>query len=442
MLKNGFSVVACLVVCAFAILPSAAVAQVDLTPDEEEEAPPEQIDPGARDGTIQSQLESIFSQVEELQDVEVAVETGVVKLNGETTSPEAVTKAEELAQRIDGVLYVDNSIEISHEVGERVSPAIARAREKLQDLAGALPLFGVALLILALFWGIARLVARIGLSSDRISEQPFIRNIARQIVATVVFLIGVVFVLDLFEVTTLVSAVLGTAGVIGLVLGFAFRDIAENYLASVLLGLQQPFERNDLVDINEFHGKVIRLTTRATVLMTLDGNHVHIPNSTVYKSTVSNYSRNPRRRFTVNVAVSPDEDLVDVQQLGLDMFREADVILDDPEPNSSVEELGDSTVVVAFYGWIDQREYDWARVKSEALRRLKRVLDAAGIEMPEPTYRVLTAELAEEREEEEDRMARAARELEQPGMDIEAEPGLDDQIEEDRQQSDEPDLLS
>ncbi|MFB6374013.1 MAG: mechanosensitive ion channel family protein [Bradymonadaceae bacterium] len=339
------------------------------------------------------------------------------------------------------MLYVDNDIEVSQEVTERVSPALERTRAAILEVVRAAPLLGVALLVLLFFWGLARVIVRYELPIGGMTESPFVRNVIRQIIAILVFLIGVLFVLDLFEVTTLVSAVLGTAGAIGLVLGFAFRAIAENYLASILLSLQQPFDRNDLVEVNGYEGKIVRLTTRATVMMTREGNHVQIPNSTVYKSTVYNFTRKPRRRFTLKTGIGTDEDLVDAQQIGLDTLREANVVLDDPEPYSTVEELADSTVV-AYHGWIDQREYDRERVKSEALRRLKRVLDAAGIEMPEPTYRVLTAQLSEEPDEEAERRERATRELEQPGMDIEVEPGLDDQIEADRQHSDEPDLLS
>src|SRR3546814_10287465 len=86
-------------------------------------------------------------------------------------------------------------------------------------------------------------------------------------------------------------------GVIGLVLGFAFKDIAENYIAGVLLSVRKPFSPGELIAIEDYQGKVVALTSRTTILMTLDGNQLQLPNALVFKSVLLNYSQNPRRRF-------------------------------------------------------------------------------------------------------------------------------------------------
>ncbi len=413
--------------------------QVVDAPADERKSPTER---SVEDEVVRNRLATIFARVEELQQVSVEVEAGVVQLTGETASPEAVDRAERLARGLEGVYYVDNDIEVLHEVGERLSPALQTAGERLVEFVRALPLVAVALVILGIFWGLARLARRIPLPGDRFEEQPFLEELARQAIVVVVFLIGVLFVLELFEVTTLVGAVLGTAGVAGLALGLAFRDIAENYLASILLGVQQPFRKNDLVAIDQFEGKVVRLTRRATVLMTVDGNHVRIPNATVFKESISNYTENPRRRFKVRVAVGGDQDLVAAQRVGAQMLLEANSVLDDPEPFATIDELGESTVTIAYYGWMDQRAYDFEKVRGEVFRHLKGVLESEGIEMPEPTYRVLTAELESAREEESERRERASRDLDRPVQDLEPKPDLDEQIEQDREHSEEADLLS
>ena len=84
---------------------------------------------------------------------------------------------------------------------------------------------------------------------------------------------------------------------VGLAVGFALRDLVENYIASLMLSLRQPFAPNDQVLIEGFEGRVVRLTSRATILMTLDGNHVRIPNAVVFKGTIVNLSHNPERRL-------------------------------------------------------------------------------------------------------------------------------------------------
>ena len=109
----------------------------------------------------------------------------------------------------------------------------------------------------------------------------------------------------------LLGAVLGGAGVVGLALGFAMKDTIENYVSSLMLSLRQPFRANDKVKIDDYEGRVVRLTTRATILMTDDGNHLRLPNSKVFKAVIVNYTRNPQRRFEfilqIDTKADPDQ---------------------------------------------------------------------------------------------------------------------------------------
>ncbi len=90
--------------------------------------------------------------------------------------------------------------------------------------------------------------------------------------------------LEILDATAIVGALLGTAGVLGVALGFAFKDILENYLAGILMSLRQPFSPRDHVVIDGNEGLVIALNSRATILMTLDGNHLRLPNALVFRS--------------------------------------------------------------------------------------------------------------------------------------------------------------
>jgi small-conductance mechanosensitive channel len=395
---------------------------------------------GVADRQLAERLTSIFEQIEGLGAIEVSVSSGVVTLSGEVDDPTAHDTAEALAGKLEGTLYVRNQISVTTEVTERVSPAIQRAWEKLQEFIWYLPLFAVALVVLGIFWVLARWISTLSLPGKRLEDRPFVQNIIRQIISLVVFLVGVLFVLDMFGVTTLVGAVLGTAGVAGLALGFAFRDIAENYLASIILGVQQPFRKNDFIKVGDFEGKVVRMTTRETVLMTLSGNHVRVPNATVFKSPTYNLTRNPMRRFEFAVGLGVDEELGEAYEFGIQTLSETAGVSDEPEPFARVEQLADSTVQVSFFGWVDQVEYDWHKVKSESIRRVKNALDAAGIEMPEPIYRVRTTQYTSP-EEADQKQQRAAQELMGPGMEVEHSADIDEQIDQDRAESEETDLL-
>jgi small-conductance mechanosensitive channel len=184
------------------------------------------------------------------------------------------------------------------------------------------------------------------------------------------------------------GAVLGGAGIIGLALGFALRDIVENYVASLMLSLRQPFRPNDWVVIDDKEGRVIRLTSRATILMTLDGNHLRIPNSAVFKAVILNYTRNPERRFDFELGIDADDDPTAARHLGVDVLRSLDFVLDHPEPQARVEAVGDSNIVIRFLGWINQEDTDWYKAKSRAIPAVKDALENAGFAIPEPIYRL------------------------------------------------------
>lgn len=356
---------------------------------EEEVAPTAEDDPTAADAAIRERLESIFANVTDLRDVEVTVRAGVVRLEGTVLSPEPREKAEALAKTLDGVVYVDNDLAEERAVKERISPALERAREVLEDFIATLPLFAVAILIFTVFGFVARLVSQSQFLFRRLDDRALVQGIARQVTRIIIVGAGVILILELFNLTALVSAVLGTAGVAGLALGFAFRDIVENYLASLMLSFRQPFAKNDFVRIDQHEGKVVRLSTRETVLMTLDGNHLRLPNALVFKSVILNFSRNPLRRIDFTVGVSATEDLVETMQVGLDTLKETRGVLGDPCPFVVIERLGDFAVEIHFYAWVDQRETDLLGAKSAAIRRILEAFTAAEVDIPEPTTRVL-----------------------------------------------------
>jgi small conductance mechanosensitive channel len=165
-------------------------------------------------------------------------------------------------------LWSKNEIELVQDVGRRLEAAWDNLRQRFYGLIGALPLLGVAALVLDLFWYVGRAVAGMSWPYRRI-DNAFLRETAQQLVRIAVLLAGVLLALEILDATALVAALLGTAGLFGLVLGFAFRDLVENAIASLLLSLRQPFAPNDLVSIEGRCG-----SPRATVLLTIEGNHV------------------------------------------------------------------------------------------------------------------------------------------------------------------------
>ena len=199
---------------------------------------------------------------------------------------------------------------------------------------------------------------------------------------------ALVSALEVLGATALLGAVLGGAGVVGIALGFAVRDTVDNYVSSLMLSLRQPFRANDHVVIEANEGRVVRLTSRATILMTLDGNHLRIPNSTVFKAVILNYTRNPERRFQFDLGVDADDDPVDGMAVGLRAVNALGFVLDTPKANAIIHDVGDSNIVLRFFGWVDQTHTDFLKGRSLAIQAAKTALEDAGFALPEPIYRL------------------------------------------------------
>ncbi len=434
-----------LIALALLLAASAAAQTLPGLPGagQEEAAPPLQRtlsveSSAATDRAIRKRLAGIYAEVGGLEGIEVEVAAGVVTLRGEVLSSAARAKAEGIARQLQDVVDVENELEEVRDLARRLRPAIEHLRERALGLVGWLPLLGVALLAFVLFLVLARLITSWEWPFRRLASNPFARDLLRQAVRSLIVLAGIVFALEILDATALVAALAGVAGLVGLALGFAFRDLAENYIASVLLSMRQPFLPNDHVRVEGQEGHVLRLTSRATLLLTLDGNHVRIPNATVFKGILINYTRNPRRRFEFQLGVAPETDLSTALSRGLEVLATMEGVLDEPQPAAWIHTLGDSTVVLLFLGWVDQREVDFAKARSEAIRRVKEDFDAAGIGMPEPGVRVLRAA---ETEPQAVAGARTAPSEAAPAPDMAPEKHIEREVEEERAEAGDADLL-
>ncbi|MDA0220636.1 MAG: mechanosensitive ion channel [Proteobacteria bacterium] len=267
-----------------------------------------QADAGS-DAAIARRLDAILGEIKGLEAVEVAVADGVVRLSGRVLSPDLAGSAAAIARRIEGVVVVENRIEGETAIVPRLQPVMERLIKRLNDFVRFLPLLALGLLVLAVFWVAGGVVMRRERLFERLSPNPFIADLWRQVVFLGFVLTGGLIAADIMGATALIGSLLGAAGLVGLAIGFAVRDTIENYIATILLSLRQPFAAMDHVAIEGNEGTVARLSSRATILITAEGNHVRIPNATVFKAVIVNYTRNPERRLEFKVGIDPGCDL-------------------------------------------------------------------------------------------------------------------------------------
>ncbi|TXB68805.1 mechanosensitive ion channel [Paracoccus aurantiacus] len=354
------------------------------------------VTPDARtDQAIRERIEDILSGLDGYSDVTVSVDAGIVTLGGTVLDGAAQERLDRLVSRVDGVVEIQNDVRENTDLGARLAPVAQRFRDRLFQLVAFLPLLAVALVVAALIGWLGNVIARMRQPWDRIAANPFIAEILRTAIRLGFWVAAIVVALDILGATALLGTFLGAAGIIGIALGFAVRDTVENFIASVMLSLRQPFRPNDLVEIEGSTGRVISLTSRATTLLSLDGNHIRIPNATVFKAVITNYTRNPERRFIFDLGVDAGSDLNAVRELGLKTLQSLDFVLTSPAPAVWVDNVGDSNVVMRFSGWVTQVGAEFNKARGEAIRIVKEMLESEGYGLPEPIYRVRMEQIDE-----------------------------------------------
>jgi len=341
-----------------------------------------------QDAAIAMRIREILGELGNYDDVSVTVSEGVVTLRGTTTSATEASDLDPLTARIEGVVAVRNQVTETTDIADRLNPAIERFRSRIDQFIAFLPLALIAgaAFGFVVFLGFA--LARMRRPWERLAPNTFIAEIYRQLLRIAFLIFGIVIALDILNATALLSTILGAAGIIGLALGFAVRDTVENFIASVMLSFRQPFRPNDTVEINGDTGKVIRLTSRATILLSFDGNHIRIPNSTVFKSRIINYSQHAERRFMFSIIVERDADLQATRALVSRTVQGLPFVLSEPAAQTWIEALLPSGVELVVTGWVDQNETSIVRGKGEALRQVKLAIQAAGIVLPDATQAI------------------------------------------------------
>ncbi|HHV6060392.1 TPA: mechanosensitive ion channel domain-containing protein [Legionella pneumophila] len=344
------------------------------------------VKPLARDNDIKKRLEAILKATTWYIQPSVSVNDGVVFLEGGATSTDHRKWAENLARKTQDVVAVVNRMEIvDPSLGDIQKQISVGLQEQWRQFLRALPFFVFALLIMAIAWAVAHFIAKLIRKSLHFRGiHPLLADVAARAVAFLGLIIGLYLILQLFGLTTIALTLIGGTGVIGIVLGIAFKNITENLLASILLSIQKPFNNNDLIEVAGVTGYVQGLTIRATLLVTEDGHQVQIPNSTVYQSNITNFTKNPKRRESFLIAISCHETISLAQEVALLTLDKHPAVLKEPEPLVLVDSFVAGIINIRIYLWLNSQKYNWEKVKSSAIRLIKRAFQEANISMPEP----------------------------------------------------------
>ena len=257
----------------------------------------------------------------------------------------------------------------------------------LQRIVSFVPRMLVAFILLALFWAVATLARNLARRSlKRLTHIPWaVRLLIVRAIYLTTIVVGILVALSAanIDVTTLIASL----GVAGFALGFALKDILENFIAGILLLFARPFEVGDQVKLGDYEGTVTDIQIRTTTLHTYSGEQVFIPNSSVFSNPVVNHTRLGQRRYTVDFDTSLTADSAVVERETLKVAKQHEDIAKDPEPFLRVSSVDTGNDVLSWrlYFWGKPVKAVEVKMVSEVLASLKRSLFDAGVPTPTST---------------------------------------------------------
>lgn len=250
---------------------------------------------------------------------------------------------------------------------------------------GWLPVLAVGVIVFAAFWVGAGFVRRgVRRLMDRTQRPPGVSLVVARLAWWGVLFAGMVVSMAVISPGMGASDLIQLLGVGSVAIGFAFRDILQNFLAGILLLLNEPFRIGDQIVAGDFEGTVEGVETRATTIKTYDGRRVIIPNGQLYTEAVVVNTAYDHRRFQYDFGIDYDDDVELAHDLLEKTLREVDGVVDDPEPEVFPWELGGSSVNLRARWWTDPAKSSLVEVRGRVIQSVKEKFDANGIDFPYP----------------------------------------------------------
>jgi len=272
-----------------------------------------------------------------------------------------------------------------------ISAVLKQIQGMINGFIVLLPNLVLALIVFAIFFYIARTIKKVVKRLTRNRRQA--RNLGMvlgRLAQGTTILIGLFVALSIVIPTFKAGDLIQLLGISGVAIGFAFRDILQNFLAGILILLTEPFQIDDQIVFKNFEGTVENIQTRATTIKTYDGRRIVIPNSELFTNSVTVNTAFDNRRFQYDIGIGYGDDIDRAKQLIMEAMHSVSGVLKDPAPDALVMDLAGSSVNIRARWWINpSRRADELISRDRVLSEIKKKLLANGIDLPFPTQQIL-----------------------------------------------------
>jgi len=244
----------------------------------------------------------------------------------------------------------------------------------------------VSVILFLIFLLLAKLGQKLFLKVfNKSSNNQALENLFSTIIYYAIIGLGLFIILGILKLDKAVTSLLAGVGVIGLALGFAFQDIAANFVSGIMLAFRKPFAIGDIVELSDYMGTVSRTNLRVTVVETWQGQEVYIPNKDVLSNPIVNYSILGERRIDLAVGVSYADSLEKVQEIIESTLKDMEGVIRHDDMIFTYYEFGDSSINFEIKFWIKYPENpSYLEMRSKSIKAIKKAFDEEGITIPFP----------------------------------------------------------
>jgi len=239
-----------------------------------------------------------------------------------------------------------------------------------------------AILILFVGWIVAnwiqKRIRKAGQKSEKLDET--LTTIFAKTAKVVVMVVVVIAVLQQFGVQT--ASLLAVVGAAGLAIGLAWQGTLSDIAAGIMILIMRPFKIGDAVEVAGTSGVVDEIGLVLTKMHTFDNIAMYMPNSDIWGTKILNYAKNDNRRVDMVFGFGYDDDMDKAMQIAREILEADERVLNDPEPQIAVSELGDSSVNIIVRPWTAKENY-W-NLKFDITKRIKERYDEEGLSIPYP----------------------------------------------------------
>lgn len=272
------------------------------------------------------------------------------------------------------------------QVAGPIQTVIQKLEGWLDSFISLIPNMAVTLLLLIIFLVLARLGSKLFKKLfSKASDNKALEHLFSTFVYAAILGIGFFIMLGVLGLNKALTSLIAGIGVIGLVLGLAFQDIAADFISGIILAFRRPFKKGDIIETKDIMGKVTKTNLRDTVIETFQGQEVYIPNKDFLQNAFYNFSVLERRRVDLAVGVSYAEDLEKVEDVVLSAIKNLEGVIDKDKIVFDYSEFDSSSINFNIRFWIEYPDQPgYLTMRSKAIKAIKRAFDEQDITIPFP----------------------------------------------------------